>query len=53
MSFEKLLLAAGGYGIYRIDVDQTNPIVDKVLSESNLKERGLLVLAIEGRDRII
>ncbi|MHC4432597.1 MAG: cation:proton antiporter regulatory subunit [Planctomycetota bacterium] len=50
-SFEELLLATGGYGVSKIDITAGSPVLDKTLSESELRRHDVTVLAIarEGR----
>lgn len=46
VSREELALATGGYGVSKIQVSESNPIVGKVLSESGLRKDDINVLAI-------
>ncbi len=46
VSFEELLLLAGGYGVSRIDVAENSPLVDKTLAGSELRQSDITVLAI-------
>lgn len=46
VSFEELLLVAGGYGVARIDIPGTSPLVDKTLADSELRSNDINVLAI-------
>jgi ribosomal protein S6--L-glutamate ligase len=46
VSFEELLLLAGGYGVSKIDVSVDNPLVDKTLADSELRKSDITVLAI-------
>ncbi|MFA5554854.1 MAG: TrkA C-terminal domain-containing protein [Phycisphaerae bacterium] len=46
VSFEELLLATGGYGVSKVTVRRESPVLNKKLSESNLRENGINVLAI-------
>ena len=46
VSFEELLMLAGGYGVLKIDVSSDNPIVGKALKESDLRKSDITVLAI-------
>jgi len=46
VSREELALATGGYGVSKIQVSEGNPIVGKVLSESELRKDDITVLAI-------
>ncbi len=50
VSFEELLLATGGYGVSNIKIHEGNPIADKALSESGLREEDITVLAIVRED---
>jgi len=45
--FEELLLNAKGYGISKIEITDKNPLLNKSLSESQLRENDILVLSIE------
>jgi Trk-type K+ transport system membrane component len=45
-SFEELLLATGGYGVSKIAVTAGSPVLDKTLSESELRRHDVTVLAI-------
>ncbi|MHC4654443.1 MAG: cation:proton antiporter regulatory subunit [Planctomycetota bacterium] len=46
VSFEELLLATGGYGVTKIAVSAGSPVLDKNLSESELRHHDVTVLAI-------
>ena len=46
VSFEELLLATGGYGVSKITVSTGSPILDKTLSQSELRRHDITVLAI-------
>jgi hypothetical protein len=46
VSFEELLLLAGGYGVSRIEVSESCPLIDKSLLESDLRKHDITVLAI-------
>ena len=46
VSFEELLLVAGGYGISRIEVAGDSALADKKLGESGLRTNDITVLAI-------
>lgn len=46
VSFEELLLATGGYGVSKIAVCAGSPVLDKSLSESELRRYDITVLAI-------
>lgn len=45
-SFEELMLATGGYGVTKIDIRAGSPVLDKTLSESQLRSHDITVLAI-------
>jgi hypothetical protein len=53
VSFEELIVATGGYGVSSIEVCKDNPVLNKTLVESNLKEFDILVLAVERNEGII
>lgn len=53
VSFEELLVATGGYGVSSIEIHQNNPILNKTLSESELRNYDITVLAIERGEQII
>jgi len=46
VSFEELLMLAGGYGVSKIDVSPDNPLVGKTLTQSELRKSDITVLAI-------
>jgi len=46
VSFEELLMLAGGYGVSKIDVSSDNPLVGKTLTQSDLRKSDIMVLAI-------
>lgn len=46
VSFEELLLAAGGYGVSRVKVFGESPVLNKTLLEADLREHDITVLAI-------
>jgi len=50
VSFEELLLLAGGYGVSKIDVSADNPLIDKTLAESELRKSDIMILAIVRAD---
>ncbi|UCF16901.1 MAG: TrkA C-terminal domain-containing protein [Phycisphaerales bacterium] len=50
-SFEELLLATGGYGVSKIDICAGSPVLNKTLSESQLKHHDVIVLAITRAER--
>lgn len=47
VSFEELLVATGGYGVSQIEVCKESSVLDKSLSEANLRKHDITVLAIE------
>jgi hypothetical protein len=53
VSFEDLLFLTGGYGVSRIDVDKSSPLIDKSLAESDLRKKDIMVLAIVRGDSTI
>jgi hypothetical protein len=53
VSFEELLLIAEGYGITKVAVSQASWLIEKSLSESRLREKGVTVLAITRADSAI
>jgi len=53
VSFEELLLLAGGYGVSRIDVEANSPLVEKTLAGSELRQSDITVLAIVRGDTTI
>jgi len=46
VSFEELLLATGGYGVSRVVDSAGSPVLDKTLSQSELRRHDITVLAI-------
>jgi len=46
VSFEELLLATGGYGVSRVAACAGSPVLDKTLSQSELRTHDVTVLAI-------
>jgi ribosomal protein S6--L-glutamate ligase len=50
-SFEELLLATGGYGVSRIDVQAGSPVLNKTLFESKLRSHDITVLAITRNEK--
>jgi ribosomal protein S6--L-glutamate ligase len=46
VSFEELLMLAGGYGVSKIDISSDNPLVGKTLTQSDLRKSDIMVLAI-------
>jgi len=53
VSFEELLLLAGGYGVSKIEVSADSPLVDKTLAGSALRKSDITVLAIVRADTTI
>ena len=53
VSFEELLLVAGGYGVSKIEVSDDCPLVNKTLAESELRKSDITVLAIVRADGMI
>lgn len=53
VSFEELAVATGGYGVSKIRIREDHPVLDKALSESELKKHDIMVLAIIRADRTI
>ena len=53
VSFEELLLVAGGYGVSKIEVNADNPLVNKTLAESELRKKDITVLAIVRPDAMV
>ena len=47
VTFEELLIATGGYGVSSIEVCKDNPILNKTLLESKLRQVDITVLAVE------
>ena len=47
VSFEELLVATGGYGILRLEVEQGNPLTDKTLGETGLRSEDISVIVLE------
>jgi len=53
VSFEELAIATGGYGVSRVQVCKNSWVLDKSLSESQLRRHNITVLAIiRGTDTI-
>jgi len=53
VSCEELIVATGGYGVSKIKIRQDHPVLDKALSESELRKHDITVLAIIRADRTI
>jgi hypothetical protein len=53
VSFEELAIATAGYGVSKIQIDRESRVLDKTLSESQLRSRNITVLAVvRGADTI-
>jgi len=50
-SFEELLLATGGYGVSKIEICAGSPVLNKTLSESQLRRHDVTVLAVTRGER--
>ena len=46
VSFEELMLATGGYGVARIALCPGSPVINKTLSDSELRSQDITVLAV-------
>ena len=46
VSCEELVVATGGYGVSKIKIRESHPVLDKALSESELRRDDITVLAI-------
>ncbi len=53
VSCEELVVATGGYGVSKIKIREDHPVLDKALSESELRRDDITVLAIVRADRTI
>jgi len=53
VSFEELLLATGGYGVTKIEIQQGSPVLNKTLLEAQLRKLDITVLAIVRSDKTI
>ena len=53
VSFEELLVSTGGYGVTRVEVSKSSPVLDKTLIEANIRALGVNILAIVRGDRTI
>ena len=53
VSCEELVVATGGYGVSKIKIREGHPVLDKALSESELRRDDITVLAIVRADRTI
>ena len=52
-TFEELMIAPGGYGVSRIEIDQGNPAVNKTISETDIKQHEISVLILERGSKAI
>ena len=50
---DEILYQARGYGLFRADIAEGNPLVSRTLAESKLAEKGVIVLAIERKEGLI
>lgn len=53
VSCEELIVATGGYGVSKIKIREGHPVLDKALSESELRRDDITVLAIVRADKTI
>ncbi|MHC4158429.1 MAG: cation:proton antiporter regulatory subunit [Planctomycetota bacterium] len=53
VSFEELAIATGGYGVSKVAVDAGSAVLEKTLSESQLRKSDITVLAIIRADTTI
>ena len=53
VSCEELAVATGGYGVSKIKIHQDHPVLDKAISESELRRDDITVLAIIRADKTI
>lgn len=52
-AFRELIFLAKGYGVSKIKIYEKNSALDKTLSNSGLKQKDIIVLAIERKNKII
>jgi hypothetical protein len=52
-TFEELMIAPGGYGVSRIEIDQGNPAVNRTIDETDIKQHDISVLIIERGSKTI
>jgi TrkA-C domain len=52
-TFEELMIAPGGYGVSRIEIDQGNPAANKTIDDTDLKGHEISVLIIERGSKAI
>ncbi|MDP8235730.1 MAG: TrkA C-terminal domain-containing protein [Candidatus Erginobacter occultus] len=45
--FEEIFVAPGGYGVSRVDIEASSPVLGKSLAEADLRKHGITVLVIE------
>ncbi len=50
VSYEEIVVATGGYGLINIQIDEKSPVLNKTISESGLRDWGIVVLMIERDD---
>jgi len=53
VSFEELLVATGGYGVSSVEVCKDSIILNKSLSDTNLRKEDINLLAIERNEEVI
>ena len=53
VSCEELVVATGGYGVSKIKIREGHPVLDKALSESELRRDDITVLAIVRADKTL
>ena len=53
VSLEELLLSSTGYGVSQIEICKNNPLFEKTLGESRLRQKGVVVLSVERRNEHI
>jgi len=53
LSFEEFFLITSGYGIAKINVGEKDPLLEKTLAESKLREKDMIVLAVIRDDNVI
>ncbi len=47
VSLEELTVATGGYGVVRVELDETDPLVGKRLASSGLRDNDITVLVLQ------
>ena len=53
VTFDELVVATGGFGISQIEIFKDSPVLDKTLMNSELRDAGITVLAIQKGGEII